>query len=336
MTERSPAVTVVVAAYNHAPFVEQALQSVADQTFQDFQFLIFDDASVDGTQERIRRWMQDSPRSAEFVSHTTNAGICAVWNAARRMAAAPLMCVLAGDDWFEPGRLQLQVPYLTGQPEDVGFVYSNVRLVNDDGEPYPVSYLDFTLGQRPRPQGWILDQLLRENVIPAPGVLVRVAALDAIGGLDESLAFEDDDMWLRICETYQAAYLPGIVANKRGLASSLGIATEWSSRIEASRLAIDLKWLGRSADWDRLLSMRLLARASQAMRTNPDVAKDAIAQVATRSQDPLGRGLARFMRFPGVTDIAGAAVRFRRRMIRRHPGRHATNTHGEPMTDEPR
>jgi len=167
-------------------------------------------------------------------------------------------------------------------------------------------------------------------------VLVRVAALDAIGGLDESLAFEDDDMWLRICETYQAAYLPGIVANKRGPASSLGIATEWSSRIEASRLAIDLKWLGRSPDWDRLLSMRLLARASQAMRTNPDVAKDAIAQVATRSQDPLGRGLARFMRFPGVTDIAGAAVRFRRRMIRRHPGRHATNTHGEPMTDEPR
>lgn len=334
MSPGPPAVTVVVAAYNHAAYVEQALQSVADQTFQDFQFIIFDDASTDGTPDRIRAWMQDSGREAAFIAHTVNVGICAVWNAARRLAQAPLICVLAGDDWFEVDRLETQVPFLSAQPDDVGFVYSNVRLVDDDGVPYPISYLDFTLGQRPRPQGWILDQLLRENVIPAPGVLVRVAALDAIGGLDESLAFEDDDMWLRICEKYQATYLPAIVANKRGLASSLGIATEWSSRIEISRLAIDLKWLGKSADWDRLLSMRLLARATQTMRSNRAAAKDAIAQVATRSQDPLGRSLARLMRVPGVTAAAGALVRLRRRLIRRHPGNSAKGPQAHPAADE--
>lgn len=329
MNERLPSVTVVVAAYNHEAFIEQALQSVADQTFQDFQFLIFDDASTDETQARIRDWMRSSSRSAEFVAHTKNVGICAVWNASRRLAQAPLICVLAGDDWFEVDRLERQVNFLREQPSDVGFVYSNVRLVDDDGYPYPTSYLDFTLGQRPRPHGWILDQMIRENVIPAPGVMVRVSALDAIGGLDETLAFEDDDMWLRICEKFQAAYLPGIVANKRGLASSLGISTEWSSRIELSRLAIDLKWLGRSPEWDRVLAMRLLARATQLRRRSPEVAKDAISQVARRSTDPLGRAVARVMRVPLVTPVLGSAVRIRRRLIRRHPGQSAQAAHTE-------
>lgn len=314
-----PSVTVVVAAYNHERFIEQALDSVASQTFAGYQLLIFDDCSSDGTVERIKAWHLRSEIPATFVANRVNRGICAVWNQARELAQAPLICVLAGDDWFESDRLERQVPVALAQPDKVGFVYSDVHLVDDDGHRYPISYLQFTLGGASRPEGQIFDRILRENFIPAPGVMVRCSALDAIGGLDESLAFEDDDMWLRICERFEVAYAPGIVASKRGLASSLGISSSWSSRIEGSRLAIDLKWIGQDRARDRLLSMRVLARASQVMKFQPDVARSAIDSVASRSCYRPGKLLARFMRFPGIWRVMALVVSLRRRAIRRHP-----------------
>jgi len=313
------AVTVVVAAYNHERFIEQALDSVAAQTFRDFQFLIFDDCSTDRTVDRVNAWLARNNLPVTFVANKVNRGICAVWNQARALASTPLMCVLAGDDWFESDRLFRQVSAISAQPATVGFVYSDVRLVDDDGIAYPIAYLDFTLGATPRPQGRIFDRMLRENFVPAPGVLVRCAALDAIGGLDEDLAFEDDDMWLRICDRYEVIFAPGIVANKRGLASSLGISSAWSARIECSRLSIDLKWLGQDASRDRLLSMRILARASQVMPMGRPDARHAISEVARRSRFPMGRALARIMQIPGMWRVMALVVGIRRRAIRRHP-----------------
>ena len=80
----TPAVSQIVFTYNHERFVEQCLDSVAAQTFDDFELIIIDDCSTDRTVERIESWLSESPLEARLVVNERNLGICATRNIALR------------------------------------------------------------------------------------------------------------------------------------------------------------------------------------------------------------------------------------------------------------
>ena len=242
-----PLVSVLVTTYNHAPYIEQALDSVAAQEFDDFELIITDDCSQDGSADVIRTWLERTGMPADLDVHERNVGICAARNRAIARSRGRLLCSLSGDDWYEPDRLARQAPFLNAQDEDVAAVYSDVRVVNPDGSVRLESYLAGLLGTRVPPEGWLFEELHRANFLPAMGVMVRRSAIDAVGGYDEALTFEDWDMWLRLADRYRFRYLDMTVANRRELATSLGHAGHRTPRMQRSVVRLLEKWLDRDA-----------------------------------------------------------------------------------------
>jgi glycosyltransferase involved in cell wall biosynthesis len=116
-----PKVTVVIPAYNQAEFLGEAIQSVLDQTFADFEVIVVNDASPDHTDEVVKQF--DDPR-LRYIHHKENRGLPATRNSGMRAAQGELIALLDADDLFHPEKLQAHVNYLRKHPE-IGASYNN-------------------------------------------------------------------------------------------------------------------------------------------------------------------------------------------------------------------
>ena len=216
-----PLVTAVVVCYNHARFVAGCLDSVRSQTYPNLQLLIMDDASCDGSPRVIRDWIASHAVRCDFVAHGCNRGLPRTLNEALRRARGEYVAFLAADDLWLPDKTRAQVGALDGQPDEVGVIYSDAALIDEAGRDLPGRFIE-TYRHFPRPpEGDLLDVLLDGNFIPAMTTLVRRSCWDAVGRYDESLAYEDWDMWLRIARRYRFAFLPEITARYRVVHGSL-------------------------------------------------------------------------------------------------------------------
>jgi len=250
-----PAVSVLLAAYRHERYVEQALDSVAAQTFQDFELIVIDDGSPDGTAERISGWLARTGYPARFIRNERNLGVCKVRNQMLSLARGTYVCWLAADDWYERDRLARQHRFFSALPAEVGFIYSDVNLCWPDGRVGELTLLARSLGAGVTPpEGEVFERLLRGNFVPAPGVMIRRAALERVGGYDESLSYDDYDMWLRLAHRYSVRYLPGVVANYRELSTGMSRSREWRPAMLRSTIELLLRWNGISPGSDVVLA----------------------------------------------------------------------------------
>ena len=181
---RPGSVTVLIVAYNHAPYVDQALDAAFAQTHRDCSVLIFDDASTDDTAERIRDYLDRTSSSAVFVQHTSNRGLCSTLNEALERVDTEFLAYISADDWMEPERIEEQVKTLCELGAEYGAAYSDAFRVDADGKQLPGTVLD-SRREPERPAGDIFIDLLRRNFIPAPSVLVRRSVYLTVGGYDE-------------------------------------------------------------------------------------------------------------------------------------------------------
>ena len=141
-------VSVLVTTFNHERFVHECLDSVLQQTFRDFELIITDDASDDGTGDRIQAWLDRTGAPAQYVRNPRNRGLCANRNRAIAMARGRFICSLSGDDAYEPDRIERQLTYLLGRPGAVAAVYSDARMIDADGRTLHPSFLQYHLGDR--------------------------------------------------------------------------------------------------------------------------------------------------------------------------------------------
>jgi glycosyltransferase involved in cell wall biosynthesis len=121
---RHPRVSVIIPAYNQAEFLGDAIQSVLDQTYQDFEIIIVNDASPDRTSQVVEQF--DDARILYLV-HETNQMLAASRNTGIRAASGEIIALLDADDIFHPEKLEKHVAYLDANPE-VGATY-NPRFV---------------------------------------------------------------------------------------------------------------------------------------------------------------------------------------------------------------
>lgn len=171
-------------------------------------------------------------------------------------ATGKYVAIIATDDVMEPERLKVQVARLEGLPDDHALVYSDVSLIDENGEltgrTLSAHYWE---GCAP-PEGDIFTALLGVCFVPAPSVLVRRDALLSAGGYDESLVLEDWDMWLRVSRRHKVAFSPYVSTRYRVLSTSLS----QSSKVEMAQSSLRLlaKWLGEpDARAAAIRSMRL-------------------------------------------------------------------------------
>jgi glycosyltransferase involved in cell wall biosynthesis len=287
----TPLVSILVITYNHAGFVEEALESLRAQMSATLEVIIIDDASPDGTADVIERWLERTKFPARFVRNTVNQSLCKNLNLGLSLTQGEYVCSLAGDDAYEPDRIAKQVAFFATLPQSVAASYCESIVIDRHGRVKPRPSLREQFGGRP-PQGRIFLRLLQDNFLCAPTVMLRRCALTAVGGYDETLSYEDYDMWLRLSHRYEFAYLPEALVRYRILATSFSHAAAGRRRMRASDakilgrwLEVDLSHAERDAVVDALwrLGRTYLYTAEDAL------AADTFAKVARFDRRPLRR-----------------------------------------------
>ncbi|MFJ2365685.1 glycosyltransferase [Pseudomonas sp. NPDC087697] len=202
MKDDQPVVTVIIASYNHGPYIEQSILSVLNQTYSNIELLVVDDGSKDDSVERIRRLQEQ--HSFDFRVQQ-NQGLTNTLNGAIARAKGSLIVPFGSDDIMLPERIAIQVAYMDGKPE-VGICAGNIELIDADGKLFPekrqrrdvpfrrLDFDDMFLERKPYP--------------PAPTLMIRREALDKVGGFDPNIRLEDLLIELKV--THAGYFIDGL------------------------------------------------------------------------------------------------------------------------------
>jgi glycosyltransferase involved in cell wall biosynthesis len=182
-------VSVVIPTFNCAEFLIQALGSVLDQTYQDFEIIVVDDSSTDNTQQSL----QPFGNRVRYIRQE-RAGPSIARNRAILQAQGELIAFLDADDLWRPTKLARQVEYLSHYSECL-LVYTDFTRGSNPGSNNESRLKAF----KPRNAADPFHSLLNENFIATPTVMVRREALARSGLFDPTLkGSEDLDLWLRL------------------------------------------------------------------------------------------------------------------------------------------
>lgn len=193
-----PTVSVIIPTYNRASMLKEAIQSVLDQTFSDYEIIVVDDGSTDDTREVVNEL--NRPIGKVRYLYQDNRGRSAARNRGFREASGDYIAFLDADDKFLQDKLRKQVQALENNP-DFGMAYSYAIIVDDNGKMIRGGRYTKT-----RLSGWIYPEMLfiKGTIITTPTVMVRTRVLGEIGAFDETMhTCEDLDLWRRIARHYK-------------------------------------------------------------------------------------------------------------------------------------
>ncbi|GEM_PF-3505572 len=192
-----PRVTVAIPSYNHEKYIAQAIQSVLDQTYQDFEIIITDDGSSDHTVNVIKTF--SDPRIRLFC-FAKNQGTSSAMNHCIREGRGEYMAILNSDDIFFPDKLEKQVKFLD-EHNEIGAVFGSPQIIDDDGNDF-LDIKNIQKKNRSRFE-WLNYFFWHGNALYHPSVLIRRVCYEKIGEYDEQLAQTPDfDFWMRLCMKY--------------------------------------------------------------------------------------------------------------------------------------
>jgi glycosyltransferase involved in cell wall biosynthesis len=223
-----------MAAYNAIPFVGAAIDSILAQSFTDFEFIVVDDGSTDGTLAVLEDRARRDPRLRVVAEPHT--GLPGPRNVGLRLAQGELIACMDADDISHPSRLERQVSFLDQHPE-VGLCGAWEQVL--DGQSgrvwrYPTADADIRCWQLFRP------------VLPASAAMMRAALAAAVGGYDpEFQTAEDYDLWVRLGERARVANVPAVLIQYRRHPAQKSIQDRISGRQAEESLRIQMRLLER-------------------------------------------------------------------------------------------
>nr|WP_295373540.1 glycosyltransferase [uncultured Sphingosinicella sp.] len=196
-----PAISVAMSVYNNAAFLDQAVESILSQSFSDFEFLIVDDGSSDGSSTMLDRHAARDPRIR--IIRQENRGLIASLNRLIREARAPLIARMDGDDISLPERFERQVAFLEANP-DHGVVGTWSRDIVEDGSPWHGVFPD-----PPTSHESLLDVAEKQTLLCHTSVMMRRDPVLEVGGYRAAFRHcEDYDLWLRLSERTHICSIP--------------------------------------------------------------------------------------------------------------------------------
>jgi glycosyltransferase involved in cell wall biosynthesis len=200
--DKIPKVSVLMPVYNCRAFIEESISSILNQTFTDFEFLIIDDCSTDGTYEFLQKLTD--PR-IKLIAKTKNSGITTSLNMGLDLAKGEYIARMDGDDCSLPHRFQRQVDLLD-HDRDIVLCGSWIGFINDD-----------RVKQYPSGPDEIEQTLFRQNPIAHPSVMYRQSVItDHALKYDRSMEpSEDYDLWMRMSLYGKIRNIPEVLLNYR-------------------------------------------------------------------------------------------------------------------------
>ncbi|MBD2363320.1 glycosyltransferase [Anabaena minutissima FACHB-250] len=192
-----PKVSVIIPAYNAINYLPETIKCLFNQTFDDFEVIIVDDGSSDGTAE----WVSQIKDSRVKLVSQQNQGSSGARNTGIKHSQCEFIAFMDADDFWQPTKLEKQIRVLESNPE-IGLVYNWVAYINEKSEP---------TGRivKPDAEGYIWDKFTARNLIECGSVpMIRSQCFEQVGVFDASIdAAPDWDMWLRIAAVYPCALI---------------------------------------------------------------------------------------------------------------------------------
>lgn len=199
----TPKLSVIMACYNVEKTVARAIDSILTQTEQDFEFIIVEDSSQDGTVSILGQYEQIDSR-IRVLHNPVNKGLAYSLNRAIRQAVAPFIARMDADDVSLPERFARQLAYLDNNPH-IDVLGTATRLIDENGQTIGEVILPTTHEQ-------IVRQRYLRPLFIHPSVLFRQRFFATYGYYDEQLRrTEDLDLWLRARSKATYGNLPDVL-----------------------------------------------------------------------------------------------------------------------------
>lgn len=225
-----PLVSIIIPNYNHARYLGDAIHSVLNQAYRNFEIIVVDDGSTDDS----RAVAEQFGDRVKYI-YQANAGLSAARNTGIRHAQGSLIGVLDADDMYEAEYLRILIGSLQENPDADG-IYCGYQFADEQRNLLP------QIEARPVEPDKLYATLLEGNFFVPESILLRRAVYDRVGLFDELLrSCEDWDVWLRAAKKYRIIHTTQILTRHRVLPGSMSTNP---SRMLTSRLAVLKKHVG--------------------------------------------------------------------------------------------
>jgi len=235
-------VSIVIIFLNAEKYLREAIESIFAQTYSDWELLLVDDGSNDGSTEIALSYTQRFPAKVYYLEHERheNRGMSASRNLGIRHARGEFVAMLDADDVWLPSKLVQQVAFMKQYPE-VGLIANPAFYWYEDDvkKPQPMALFSGVLP----PGAWVPEILENDNNAACPSsVLIRKTLLNQLGGFEESfrgplMVFEDQVMWFKVSLNSPIYYHPEHLALYRIHSASCCMATP-SNHQSAARIVL--------------------------------------------------------------------------------------------------
>ena len=224
----APLVSIVIPCYNHIDFVQDSIQSVIDQTYQNIELIIIDDGSKDESVLKIKEMIEKCERRFtrfEF-RHRSNKGLSATLNEALEWCQGEYFSVIASDDRMLEDKTQVQVHHFLDNKNCIG-VCGGTEIIDESG-----TVLNRIISKK---KSYSFDEIIMlKHDLPAPTQMVRLKCVKETGGYNVKVKLEDWYMWLLLSKKGELHYIPQILSQYRSHENNTfkQISTMYDGRIQ--------------------------------------------------------------------------------------------------------
>ncbi|MGR3292444.1 MAG: glycosyltransferase [Candidatus Scalindua sp.] len=228
-----PKISVVMSVYNGEKYLREAVESILNQTFSDFEFLIMDDCSIDGTPKILNDYQQKDKR-IKVIKNDRNMGLTRSLNMAIKQSSGNYIARMDADDIAIKERLEKQVDFMERNP-DVVLLGTSFYEIDKHGKELSCKLF-------PTTDRDIRKMLIKFNPFCHASVVMRHSAFDKVGMYDESiLKTQDYDLWFRLASVGKVANLSDILMRRRYDDNNISIAQgneqlKWAVRIRKNAI----------------------------------------------------------------------------------------------------
>jgi len=214
MENKQPLVSVIMNCYNSDKYLNEAIDSVIVQTYQNWEIIFWDNQSTDKSADIVRSYNDERIKYFYAPFHTL---LGEARNLAVNKATGEWIAFLDCDDVWYSNKLQIQIQNVSN---DIGMIYSRMEFLIEE------SGIQTNMGKsiskkiypkrKTLPIGEIFDKLLFECFIPLPSVLIRSELFNQVGGIDGSLKVaEDYDIFLKIAKISKVKAIDSVLCKYR-------------------------------------------------------------------------------------------------------------------------
>jgi len=213
-----PLVSVICLCYNHSKYVVESIESVLAQTYENIELIIVDDASTDNSRSVIQNFINNQP-AISFMPLGNNIGNCRAFNIGWQASSGEYIIDLAADDLLLPERISAGVERFAVAGSQFGLHFADARIIDGKGSKI-AEHLTGSYFEDDVPEGYLFSAILSKYFINPATMMYSKPMLDYLGGYDESLAYEDFDLWVRSSKEFKYCYSNQVLVTKRQISSS--------------------------------------------------------------------------------------------------------------------